>query len=163
MKINMPIKTVSARATIIKAWLIAGTLDILSAITHYSLKTGKNPFKVLSFVAGGIFGKESFTGGAAMAVAGLFFHYLIAFIWTIFFFLIYPRINSLIKSTVVVGLLYGIFVWAFMNFIVVPMSALPPSKFNISNAVIAMLIIMFAVGLPISIIVSKFYRQKIKG
>lgn len=160
MKIKVLQRSTFVRSAIIKAWLVAGTLDILSAFTHYYIKTGKNPFKVLNFVAGGVFGKAAFTGGTVMACAGLLFHYAIAFIWTIFFFIICPGVISIFKSPFVTGLIYGIFVWAVMNFVVVPMSALPKGPFNISNAIIAMLIIMFAVGTPISIIINKFYRDK---
>jgi hypothetical protein len=150
----------SALATIIKGWLVAGTLDISSAFLHYYYKTGKNPFKVLNYVAGGIFGKEAFTGGNGMAVTGLLLHYFIALCWTVLFFFLYPALISRMRSTVLTGLVYGIFVWAFMNFVVVRLSALPQPPFVLSNAVVAMLIIMFAVGIPLSIIISKYYRDK---
>lgn len=160
MTIQIPVKTMSARTAIIKAWLIAGTLDILSAFTQYYIKTGKNPLKVLSFVAGGIYGKPAFTGGMGIAITGLLLHYFIALCWTLFFFLMYPQIHKVIKSTILAGLFYGIFVWSVMNFVVVKLSALPGAPFNIRNASIAMLIIMFAIGLPISIIIGKYYREK---
>jgi hypothetical protein len=150
----------SAIATIIKAWVIAGSLDISSAFLHYYYKTGKNPLKVLNYVAGGIFGKDAFTGGSGTEVTGLLLHYFIALCWTVLFFFICPYLIRWVKSTVLAGLLYGVFVWAFMNFVVVRLSALPTPAFVLSNALVAMLIIMFAVGLPVSIIISKYYRDK---
>ncbi len=51
-------------STIIKAGLIVGTLDILSAFIYYFIKTGdKNVFVVLRAVASGLFGKAAFSGG----------------------------------------------------------------------------------------------------
>ncbi len=48
---------------IIKAGLMAGTLDILSAFIYYFIKTGdKNVFIVLKSIASGLFGKEAFLG-----------------------------------------------------------------------------------------------------
>jgi len=150
----------SAVATILKAWLIAGTLDISSALLHYYLKTGNNPFKVLNYVAGGILGKDAFTGGSGVAVTGLLLHYFIALCWTVLFFFLCPYLIRWMKSTILTGWVYGMFVWAFMNFVVVRLSALPTPAFVLSNAMVAMLIIMFAVGLPLSIIISKYYRDK---
>lgn len=160
MTIQIPVIKRSPSITILKAWLLAGTLDILSAFTHYYLKTGKHPFNVLNFVAGGIFGKEAFTGGAIMQLTGLGLHYLFALLWTLVFFKTGPEILRTVKSTVVAGLLYGMLVWVFMNFVVVPASALPAAPFNFTNAMVAMLIIMFAVGLPIAIIEGKYFRER---
>lgn len=65
---------------IIKAGLIVGTLDILSAFIYYFIKTGqKNVFNVLKYIASGIFGKETSSGGSSMIIAGLVLHYIIAF------------------------------------------------------------------------------------
>ena len=56
--------------------LIAGTLDL----------------------AGGVFGKDALTGGISKKLSGLFFHYFIAFVFTLFYFLIYPKIKLLAKK-----------------------------------------------------------------
>ena len=61
---------------ILKTGLIAGTLDILAAIV---ILAKMNAVGVLQYVASGVFGKEAFSGGTTMAIAGLIFHYIIAF------------------------------------------------------------------------------------
>ena len=160
MTIVVPIRTMSAKTAIIKAWLIAGTLDLSSAFLYYYFKTGNNPLKILNFIAGGIFGEAAFTGGVEMAVLGFLLHFLIAFLFTVFFFMIYPQLRKWIKSTIAAGLLYGIFVWSVMNLVVIKLSALPQRPFNIESAFINMLILMFAIGLPVSIIIGKYYRGK---
>jgi DNA segregation ATPase FtsK/SpoIIIE-like protein len=79
-------------STIIKAGLIVGTLDILSAFLYYFIRTGdKNVFIVLKAVAGGLFGKKAFSGGNEMLIAGLILHFIIAFAFTIFFFWLFPK------------------------------------------------------------------------
>ena len=70
---------------VLKAGVIVGTLDILAAFIQFYSKTQKNPIVVLNFIASGIFGKEAFTGGNKMAAFGLFFHYVIAFGFTLLF------------------------------------------------------------------------------
>lgn len=159
MKINESGKS-STPATIIKAGLIAGTLDILSALSYYYIKTGKNPVNVLKYITTQVFGKTFFTDENAMAAMGLLIHYFIAFVWTIIFFLIYPRIKFLFKNSIVTGLIYGIFIWLIMNLVIVPLGALPKAPFKLSPAIINMLILMIAVGTPISLIIGKYYREK---
>ena len=149
----------AAVQTIIKAGLLAGTLDITTAFIHYHIKTGKGPFGVLNFVASGFFGKAAFEGGTPMALWGLLFHFIIAFAWTIIFFFLYPSIHLVSKNKIVNGLLYGIVIWAVMNLAVLPLSNVPPFQFDITKAIIAMLILMLAVGLPVSIIISRYYEK----
>ena len=144
---------------ILAAGFVAGTLDITAACTQYYIKTGKGPAGVLRYVASGIFGRPALSGGDAMAAWGLLFHYLIAFLFTIFFFLVYPRIPLLSKNKVVTGLVYGLVVWAVMNLVVVPISAVPQGPFKLKNAAIAATILMFCIGLPISLIIGKYYSK----
>ncbi len=143
--------------TILKAWLLAGTLDISCAFIQTYLKFQKGPSAVLKFIASGAFGKAAFSGGTEMSVYGLLFHYLIAFVWTIIFFLIYPKISFLQKNIFLTAILYGLFVWAIMNRVVLPLSAAPSIKFDLSKALVAALILMAAIGLPLSIMAKKYY------
>ncbi len=149
-----------ARKAVLFAWLTAGSLDILTAFVHYYLKTGKNPFGVLNYVASGVFGTSAFTGGTAMAVWGLVFHYIIAFSFTLLFFLIYPRWKFLSLNKALTAIGYGLFVWALMNLVVLPMSNVPRPVFHLSNALIAATILIFMIGLPVTLIISKYYSGK---
>ena len=150
-------KSRSAINTIFKAGTIAGTLDIICALTQFYIRTGKNPAAVLKFIASGIFGKAAVTGGTEMALLGLLLHFIIAFTWTIIFFFFYPRIFHVAKNKIIAGLLYGLFIYAVMTRVVLPLSNTPEIPFNAVQAVIGIIILMFAVGLPISFIVSRFY------
>ena len=146
---------------IIKTGLVAGSLDIIFALAQYYLKTGKNPIVLLKYIASAVLGKEAFTGGYPMVVTGLLFHFLIAFAWTIFFFLLYPRIPLLAKNKIITGLLYGVFIWLVMNLVVVPLTKIPPSSFNAVKAIIGMLILMIAVGLPISLLARRYFLKRL--
>ena len=138
---------------------IAGTLDILSAFISYYLATGTNPLKVLNYVASGAFGKTTaYAGGAGMALLGLLFHYLIAYAFTVFFFLLYPRLKLVVVNKFLMAVIYGLFTWLVMNKLVVPLSNIvPPATFNWGNAIKNMLILIFMIGLPISLGASKYY------
>ena len=96
-----------------------------------------------------------------MACWGLFFHYIIAFAFTLFFFRAYHVIRLVSKNAIITGLLYGAFVWTVMNLLVIPMSNIKPTpEFNVGKAFAAMLILMFCIGLPVSIIISRYYAKK---
>lgn len=147
---------------IIKAGLIVGTLDILSAFTYYFIMSGKsNVLIVLKYVASGFFGVRALTGGADMMLAGLLFHYFIAFTFTIVFFLIYPRIPALIKAPLLTGIVYGLIIWAIMNLIVVPQSNVNHRPFNLNNAIINALILIVMIGIPLSYMARAYFGRRI--
>jgi hypothetical protein len=147
--------------SIIKAGLLAGTLDILAAITNYYINTGKTPEGVFNYIASGAFGKGAFSGGTGYMVAGILFHYLIAFGFTILFFLIYPKIKRYVSGYIITtGLLYGILAWCIMNLIVVPLSKTPVLKPDATQRFIGILFIMFLIGLPIALLAKKHYTYE---
>ncbi len=144
----------------LQAALLAGTLDILAAMLTYLIQTGKNPVAVLKFVASGVFGNEAFSGGTGMAGWGLVFHYTIAFGFAALFVLVYPRWALLRKAPVVAGLGYGVFAWLVMNLLVVPLSQAPKQPFTPGGVLLGIFILMGCIGLPISLVVSRFYRKQ---
>jgi hypothetical protein len=147
---------------IVTAGLLVGTLDILSAFVDYYIGTGKNPLNVLPYIASGIFGKAALPGGAGMMVAGLLLHYLIAFLFTIFFFWLYSKINILSANCILTGILYGLFIWIVMNLVVVQLSNAPHnpvSAMKFSRALKALLIIIFMIGLPLSFM-ARYYSKR---
>jgi hypothetical protein len=140
------------------AFLLAGTLDILAAVIQ-TLVLGGRPVKMLQYIASGVFGTESFSGGGSFAIIGLVFHYVIALIWTSIFFLLFPKIKILSKNWVLSGLFWGLLIWAAMNLVVLPLSNVPQSPWNTSRAIIALLILIVAMGLPISYLAHRFYSN----
>lgn len=149
----------SAAKTILLAGLVAGVLDILAAIISYYIRTQKEPTKLFQFIASGVFGKDAFTGGTTMVLLGLLFHLILAYIFAIVFYLIYPKIKLLSKNRIITGLVYGVIVWVIMNLVVLPLSNTPKLPFDAKQAAIGMAILMVCIGLPISLIVHKHYRR----
>ena len=162
MKQSVPSSSRANRAvrTVIWAGFVAGVLDALAAMTLFMIRGGKNPTDVWKYVASGLFEKVALTGGSDMVLWGLAFHFFIALSFALFFFLIYPRLHRLIPSPVVAGLLYGVFAWLVMNRIVLPLSNVPAAPFNLVRALIGMAIIMVMVGLPIALIINRYYRDR---
>ena len=143
------------------AWsgLLVGTLDIAAAIVQILLKGG-SPIRMFQFIASGVLGDASFSGGVPSAIYGLVFHFCIAMGWTILFFLAFPRLPFLAKNRILTGAVYGIFVWLMMNHVILPLSNTPPLAFKLIPAVISLLIIIGAVGLPLSFLANRYYSGK---
>jgi len=148
-------------SSIIKAGLVAGTLDICAAIISVYARSGKGPEVIFRYISRGAFGDDARTGGMAYVVAGLLFHYIIAFAFTILFFMLYPKIRQWAsKYIIATGLVYGAVVWCIMNLIIVPSSRITPAPPTVDSVIREMLILMCCIGLPIAIIAKKHYHER---
>lgn len=144
-------------SAIVWAGLLAGTLDIIAACGLFSIRTGQDPTIVLRYVASGALGAQAMTGGWITALLGLVFHFIIAFSWTILFFLILPKFPS--GNWIAYGLLYGVVVWLLMNLVVLPMTRVTMRPFTWDGAIIGTIVLMLAIGLPVSYLAHKYYRR----
>lgn len=144
---------------VLMAGILVGTLDITAAMLQFFIKTGKDPFIVLKFVASGVFGSTALKGGAGMIAWGFLFHYFIAMSFTIFFFWLCSKLPSLLNHRLITGIGYGIFAWSFMRFVVLPLSLADKQPFNLTAAIIAASIIVVCIGLPLAFMAAAFRKQ----
>lgn len=144
--------------TILLTGLFVGTTDLISAYVTQYIKTGQFAGKMLHFIAGGALGLESsMKGGNAVAFLGLFFHYFIAFAFTLFFFWIFPKFKLLWFNKFLIGMLYAIFVALTMDFIIRLFTSLPWGEFNLSNSLIGWYTLGVILGIPISYSAYQYY------
>lgn len=149
----------NAVRAILTTGLIAGTMDISAACLSAYLQRGTAPERILQSVASGLLGADSFNGGAKSAALGLFLHFVIAFGWTIVFYLASRKLKFLTKQAIMAGVLYGIFVFWFMQLVVLPLSAFPYKlMFTPLSVVIGMIIHIFCIGLPIALSIRRFSK-----
>lgn len=145
--------------TVLIVAFIAAFLDIAAVYISVYIKTGHFADKMFQYIAGGALGLErSMKGGAGVVLLGIFFHCFIAFAFTLFFFLVYPKLRFLQYNKFLSALLLGIFIVVVMNTIVLPLSALPPGKFDLQGKLIAVGVLSLAVGLPNSIAAERYYK-----
>jgi hypothetical protein len=152
MKRSQPLRT------IVVAWLIAGILDITSAFVIAGLK-GAGSIRMLQGIASGLLGPRSFEGGLVTAGLGLAIHFLIAFTAAALFYATSRKFSFLIEHAIVSGLLYGIAVYIFMYWIVVPL-AIPIARHSISRDLTAIIVHMSLIGLPIALVVRYFSQEQ---
>jgi hypothetical protein len=152
---SLPPRSSQAYRAIVWAGLLAGTLDITVALVESALE-GKGPVHLFQAIAGGLLGISSFQGGLATAVLGAFFHFLIATTAAAVFYLASRKLKFMVHYAIPSGLLYGVAVYIVMNYIVLPLSAyhvkiVPPSVKDVA-------VLMFVVGLPISLVVRSYSK-----
>lgn len=85
-------------------------------------------------------------------VIGLPMHYGIALGWTLVFFVAASRWRQLRGNPWVIGALYGVFVWAMMRRVLVPLTGIGPrGAFYAVQAATEALILVVCIGMPIAI------------
>lgn len=141
---------------ILRIGLIAGTFDILDNLIFNQFR-GVTPKMVFQYIASGLLGMKSFQGGSATIVLGVLFHYLIATIWTAIFFVARDKLAGVRQRPVIGGLLYGGFVYLFMNFVVLPLSRVPRAQnpMTIASRINGVLAVIIFIGLTISLLMSR--------
>ena len=138
--------------------LIAGTLDLTAACVYSWIRGSVSPVRVFQFIASGVLGRDSFTGGAKSAILGVALHFLIATVAAAVFYFASRKWLFLIERPILAGLLYGIPVYVFMNFVVLPLSQVQQRPQPMSARIINLVILMFCIGLPIALIVRRYAR-----
>jgi hypothetical protein len=130
--------------------LVSGVLDAVNGVVAFYVLLGLNPVQVLQFIASGALGEAAFEGGLATAAAGNFFHFLIAFVAAAVYVAGAARWSLLRRHWVAAGLAYGVWVWAFMNLGVLPLSAAKPIPLTIPLVLNGIIGHAVNVGLPIA-------------
>jgi uncharacterized membrane protein YagU involved in acid resistance len=135
--------------------LVGGALDLLFATT-FAAFNGAPPTRVLEFIASGLLGSPAFAGGSATAALGVACHFAMSLGWAMLFALTVPHLPKLTSRPVLLGILFGVIVFACMRLIVLPLSAVPkPIVFKPLARSLDLLSHMFLFGLPIALMVCK--------
>ena len=130
--------------------LVAGILDAVDGVIAFGTQ-GLNPIQVLQYIASGALGQSAFHGGLATAGLGAAFHFTIAWVAAAVFVLASRRFESLKTHAVPAGLLYGAAVYFFMNYLVLPLSAVAAGTFHLGLFLNGVIGHALFVGLPISL------------
>ena len=145
-----PKSTSSARG-ILAGGLLAGLFDITYAIVWLSFR-GRSPLWTLQSVASGLLGNSAFEGGVASGLLGLITHFTIATGAAITYWAATRKLEPLRRHPVPAGLAFGVLVYLFMNFVVLPVSAFPfELHYPIVTLARGFLSHALLVGLPIAL------------
>lgn len=103
------------------------TLDLVYACSIWAWLRHVSPVRVLQFIASGALGDAAFEGGYASALLGAGFHYFIATMMVLTYYLVSRRYRTLVQHPVRYGLPYGLLLWGVMTYVVVPLSQAHPA------------------------------------
>lgn len=103
---------------------IAATLDLTYAILR-NMGGGEPPLWTLQLVASGWLGPDSFNGGWSAGLLGLVSHYGILLVGAAVYYAASRRLPLLRSQAWACGALFGVLVYLFMNFLLLPLSAFP--------------------------------------
>jgi hypothetical protein len=140
--------------TILLSGLIAGALDGTAAILFYAKPINlHNTSLIFRYIASGVFGQTAYTTGPFYPITGLVLHFTIATIWSaIYLFIFYPVFKP--GGVWAKAILVGALVWIGMNGLVMPLAGFA-AKYSGWAILRSYLILVFCVGLPISLVVEK--------
>lgn len=145
-------------SAIFGAGLSAGILDITAAFVTWFVLRRISPVRILQGIASGLLGRAAFKGGLGTAALGLVLHFVIAFGAAVVYYVANRQIDFLREQTVLGGVLYGVAVYVFMYWIVMPLSAFQRGPFSLPLTILAIVTHMVCVGLPIALAVRRFGR-----
>jgi hypothetical protein len=139
--------------------LISGVLDLTYATAFVTLR-GLKPIVLPQAIATGLLGVKSFQGGIPTALLGIGLEFLITFVASAVYYAASQKLTFLVRQAVPWGLLYGVAIYFFMNFIVVPLSAAPKFKHTRVSIASDFVVHMFFIGLPIALAVRRYSTRE---
>ena len=111
--------------TVLAAGLLAGALDLTFAFIFYGYQ-GATPAAILRTIARGLVGRDGVAAlGAAAPPLGAFLHFFTAVCAAFVYYLASRRIAFLTRNPWIAGAIFGVCVYVFMHFVVIPLSQLP--------------------------------------
>lgn len=148
-----------AVATIAIGGLLAGLLDLADAFIVTTINGG-TPTRVLQAIASGVLGREAYQGGAAVAMLGLALHFTIALGAASAFLVISRLFPVVLRFAVWSGIVFGLAVWAFMYYTVLPITFSRPYVIPAWPLLLNQLAIhALGVGLPIALTARRSARR----
>lgn len=135
---------------------IAATLDIIYAIVR-NAGYGMSPLRVLQSVASGWTGDDAFTSGVSGGILGLVSHFGILLVAAALYLAASRRFPILRTRAIACGALFGVLVYLFMNFVVLPLSAFPfDLTYPLSRLLEGFVSHAVLVGLPIALAIRRY-------
>ena len=143
--------------------LVAGALDILYACVFWGVRRGVPARRIFQSVAAGVLGKSTFDGGLETAALGLALHFFIAISMAVAYYLVARRWSLLWRQAWLCGAVYGVFLYAFMNYVVVPLSRAAAGSKDVLWITLSVLAHMLLVGIPCAVFARRAVMATAQG
>lgn len=130
--------------------IFCGALDIAAALAVYGAM-GTPPMRLLEGIASGLVGARALAAAQAGAALGLVLEFVISWGAAAVYVAASRMLPVLIRRAGLMGPLYGIAVYWFMQLVVLPLSAFHRGAFSWKMTLIGIGIHMVCVGPPIAL------------
>jgi hypothetical protein len=140
--------------------ILAGALDLTFACTYHGLVSGVPPVRILQSIASGLFGLASFDMGATSAVVGFLAHFFILIVAAAIFYAASRRFAFLRERAYISGMVFGVGIYCTMNYIVLPLSAVPHFKSTTIGTLCDLAMHVLVLGPAIALVVRRFDRAR---
>jgi len=148
----------SAFQTIVYGGLTIGIMDGLAASINAGIR-GVTPDMVFHYVASALIGREaSYNGGIPTVLMGILMHFCVAFGAATGYYIL-SRLNpGILRYPFISGPLYGVFVYFFMGWLIIPVTAAPKLPFSVAGMLTGIFVHIICVGSPPAFIARRFAR-----
>jgi len=139
---------------------LAGVFDGLDAVFFFGWTVGVSPGRIFQHIASGLLGPSAFHYGWYTILLGIFLHFTIAFGAATAYYGASILLPPLLRKPFLYGPIFGLAVYGFMYYVVVPISLVATrtkamSRLELINEV---LVHALFVGLPIALVASRSIR-----
>jgi Na+/H+ antiporter NhaA len=143
------------------AGLVTGSLDALFAsVLYVGVLRVLSVVGVLQYIASGLLGASAFRGGIWAALLGAGIHFFLALAFAALYLASSRRLRVLTERPIASGLAYGAGVYFFMNFVVLPLTAVATAPVRPAELIPMLLDHMLFVGLPTALIAARGARAR---
>jgi uncharacterized membrane protein YagU involved in acid resistance len=142
-------------AWIVAGALVIGTLDAAYAIIFWGMR-GVAPIRIFQSIAAGLIGRSAaMSGGLRTEALGAALHYFISLGIVVVYWIASRYLPLLTQRPILCGAIYGVLVYLFMNYVVIPLSATSRSRFLLSWVVCSVIVHAFLIGVPAALVSRK--------
>ena len=142
-------------AWIVAGALVIGTLDAAYAIIFWGMR-GVAPIRIFQSIAAGLLGRSAaMSGGLRTEALGAALHYFISLGIVVVYWIASRYLPLLTRRPILCGATYGVLVYLFMNYVVIPLSATTRSRFLLSWVVCSVIVHAFLIGVPAALFARK--------
>ena len=144
---------------ILSGGLLIGTLDGAFAVIFWGMR-GVAPIRIFQGIAAGLLGRDAaLHGGLRTEALGVALHYFIAITIVVVYWLASRFVTILRTRPILCGAIYGLLVYGFMNYVVIPLSRTSRSRFMLAWFVSSIIVHMFVIGVPAALFAAKAEKK----
>jgi hypothetical protein len=150
--------------TVLLGGLLVGVVDGLDAII-FSATRGVKAARIFQYIAGAVLGPATSPRGNGAVALGVALHFAVAFALTAGFVILARLVPKMKAHWLTAGVVYGLITYALMNYVIVPLTRIPPrggmpSWPSLINGILAH---VFCVGVPMAYVVWVRSRKNSAG